>query len=74
MSQALWCDPGKHPFSALDVDAQQMTITKQTRNQWGGQQPYTVTQDVCGPCMRKAGLLEDSPKELGGQGNGDTEK
>jgi hypothetical protein len=64
MSAALWCDIGKHSFSASDENAQQMIVTKKVPNQWGGTQPHSIQQDICSDCLRKAGLLDEDPKEI----------
>lgn len=57
MSNAKWCDVGSHAYSANERNAQQLSITKQVENQWGGNQPFTVQQDICATCAAEMGLL-----------------
>lgn len=57
MSAAKWCDMGGHAYSANDDGAQELRVTQQVNNQWGGAQPSTVVQDICGECASEAGLL-----------------
>lgn len=63
MSNAKWCDAGGHAFSANDINAQQLTLTKQVGNQWGGAQPYSQTQDICSEHAEKMGLIEKVPTD-----------
>lgn len=66
MSDCKWCDMGQHPFPAGQPGSTQFAMTEQVRNQWGGQQPHTVQQDVCAACAADIGFnakrLED-PRE-----------
>jgi len=39
------------------MNAQQLTVTRQVRNQWNGVQPSAVTQDICAECAAGMGLL-----------------
>jgi hypothetical protein len=58
MSGAKWCDFGNHAFSANAENAQSLSITRNVRNEWGGQQPHTVLQDICPECAATMGLLD----------------
>lgn len=57
VSAAKWCDVGKHAFSGNDVDSTALAVTKQVENQFGGSQPHTQQQDICGDCAARMGLL-----------------
>jgi hypothetical protein len=57
MSTAKWCDVGQHAFSGDDLDGTTLSVTRQVGNQFGGAQPHTQQQDICGDCAGKMGLL-----------------
>lgn len=65
MSDARWCDPGKHAFPATDPLAQSFTINKHVKNQWGGYQPQSITQEACGACAIDLGLAGLGKPDVG---------
>lgn len=59
MSQSLWCDTGKHPFSSLDIEKRHFTQTReveiptldyQGRATAKVRQEVTEELDICGVC------------------------
>lgn len=62
VSDAKWCDVGQHAFSSTDIDGTYISITKNVSNQWGGAQPHTQQQDVCGRCAARMGLLGEKAR------------
>lgn len=50
MSECRWCDIGQHPYPANQQGSTSVIIKEQVANQWNGQQPSNVTQDVCAAC------------------------
>lgn len=50
MSECRWCDIGQHPYPANQAGSTSVLIKEQVANQWSGQQPSNVTQDVCAAC------------------------
>lgn len=66
LSQAIWCDTGKHAFSEKDPDRQHFAQTRQVRVKagnsfgepiWQDRKEVTEELDVCGPCWRKQNLF-----------------
>lgn len=57
MSEAKWCDQGNHAFSALDRDAQTITVTMQAADAYGRPHPVSLTKDICGKCANTIKLL-----------------
>lgn len=56
MTACMWCDIGQHPFPMGQPGSTQIGITEQVGNQWGGQQPHKVMQDVCAACAKDVGI------------------
>lgn len=64
MSDVKWCDLGGHPFPANQMGATTIALRKQVKNQWGGNQPQDIVQDVCAACAVENGLSELKGQEL----------
>lgn len=67
MSQSIWCDKGKHSFSANDPDKENFqrkrTVQVPTLDNWGHpmnapRQEMLEELDICGPCGRKEDMFQ----------------
>jgi hypothetical protein len=56
MSNALWCDIGKHAFPEHDPLKFEFGVRGTVPNQWGGRQPTEVMKMACGACAKDSGM------------------
>lgn len=73
MSQCLWCDIGQHPYPAGQTGSTSITVREEVANQWGGQQPHNITQDVCAACAKDLMLSASALKRENTQEQRDAE-
>lgn len=64
VSNALWCDIGKHAFPDSDPLKFEFGVRGSVGNQWGGRQPSEVIKTACGACAKDSGMKQLGEMEL----------